>query len=51
MTVGEDYPRIWFTDAYSHDGLPPDRDEDLWVLVRGTRDEDIKIVDYPQEGH
>ena len=49
--VGEDYPRIWFTDAYSHDGLPPDRDEDLWVVVRGTRDEDIKIVDYPQEGH
>ena len=48
--VGEAYPRIWFTDAYSHDGLPPDRDEDLWVLVRGTRDKDIKIVDYPQEG-
>ena len=46
--VGEDYPRIWFTDAMSHDGLPPDRDEDIWVLVRGDYEEP-KIVDYPQE--
>ena len=40
----EDYPRVWLTDAYSHDGLPPRREQDVWVLFRRP---EPKVVDYP----
>lgn len=30
--VGTDRPLIWFTDAMSADGLPPENTEDIWVV-------------------
>jgi len=30
--IGVARPRVWFTDACSSDGLPPQRAEDVWVL-------------------
>ena len=41
----EDYPRVWLTDAYSSDGLPPQREQDVWVLFRRP---EPRVVDYPR---
>lgn len=47
--IGEgDTPKVWLTDASSSDGLPPQRDEEIWVLISSYRSHQITVVDYPR---
>ena len=42
-----DVPRVWLTDAHSNDGLPPRREQDLWVIF-GWRTDQVSVVEYPK---